>query len=264
MGDLRPDGTGVPPEDGGSHREELPSFPSEWGPVIIPDDASELAEEAQALRRELRRHVRQTALRSALGLRTAPAARSGSGRGRDSSALGVPVVIIAVAVLTTLVSLFVVTLGQQTDDTPPTASPTAAAPAPVTTGASATALVNTWLTDGNGQQVRLGSLLPAVLLLVDRCDCAGLVPQLAAAAPPGVTIVPVAQAATPTDAPNIHALADPNGLLRAMLTDQAAAIPTAAAAILLDRAGTVVATKPAVLTATELTEDVAKLASGPA
>ena len=80
--------------------------------MIIPDDASELDEEAQALRRELRRHARQTALRSALGLRTAPAAHSGSGRSRDSSALGVPVVIMAVAVLTTLVSLFVVTWGQ--------------------------------------------------------------------------------------------------------------------------------------------------------
>ena len=262
MGDLRPDGNGVPPDDGGSHREELPDFPPEWGPVIIPDDAAELDDEAQALRRELRRHARQTTLRSALGLRRIRVDEAGSSDRREPAALGIPAVIMAVAILTTLVSLFVVTWGQHSL-IPPAAGPTGVAPVPATTtGATIPAgLMNTVLNDANGQPVRLGSLLPAVVLLVDRCDCAMLVPQLAAAAPPGVTIVPVAQAATPTSAPNIRALADPGGLLRAMLTNPAQPAPPAAVAILLDRTGAVVATKPAVQTAAELIPDVAKLSA---
>jgi hypothetical protein len=71
----------------------------------------------------------------------------------------------------------------------------------------------------------------------------------------------VAQEATPTSAPNIRALADPGGLLRAMLTNPAQPAPPAAVAILLDRTGAVVATKPAVQTAAELTPDVARLSA---
>jgi hypothetical protein len=258
MGDLRPDGTGVPPEDGGSHRGELPDFPPEWGPVIIPDDASELDGEAQALRRELRRHARQNTFRYAVGLR----GRS-TGRRHESSPLGIPAVIMTVAVLTTLISLFVVVWGHEPTGPSPTSSPTGAAPVPASTmvsGPSTAGLVDAVLLDAEGRQIRVGSLLPAVLLLVDRCDCATLVPELAAGAPPGVTIVPVAQAVTPTGVANIHALADPKGLLRAMLTDPAQHAPVAAVAVLLDSTGHVVAIKLTVQSAAELAPDVAKLA----
>lgn len=265
MGDLRPEGNGVPPDDGGSHRDELPDFPPEWGPVIIPDDASELDDEAQALRRELRRHARQSTLRSALGLHGSQAVRFGPAHRREAPTVGVPVVIMAVAILTTLVSLFVVTWSHQTGGTSGVPSPTGPAPAPVTTTPTAiittAGLVDATLTDAAGQPIRVGSLLPAVVLLVDQCDCATLVPQLAAAAPAGVTIVPVAQVATTTTPANIHALADPKGPLRALLTDQAHPTPPAAVAVLLDRTGGVVAAKPTVLTATELLPDLAKLAA---
>ena len=53
MGDLR-SGNGGTPDDNGSHSHEpLPDFPAEWGPVIIPDDASELESDRQALVREV-------------------------------------------------------------------------------------------------------------------------------------------------------------------------------------------------------------------
>jgi hypothetical protein len=261
MGDLRPDGNGLPPDDGGSHRDELPDFPPEWGPVIIPDDASELDGEAQALRRELRRHARQTTLRSALGLRKPNETHKGPRH--ESSPLGVPAVIMTVAVLTTLISLFVVIWGHQANGPSPSASPTGAGPVPASTAVSGSrpaTLVDTILDDANGQPVRLGSLLPAVVLLVDRCDCAVLVPQLAAAAPPGVTIVPVAEKVSQTNVANIHALADPKFLLRAMLTDPTKVAPTAAIAVLLDSRGAVVYTDASVKTAAELTAQVAKLA----
>lgn len=255
MGDLRPDGNGGPPDDGGSNRGGLPDFPPDWGPVIIPDDASELDEEAQALRRELRRHARQGTFRSALGLSTRP-------RRRQSSPLGAPAVIMAVAVLTTLISLFVVVWGQQTDGPSPSTSPPGAGPVPASTAvsrSSAADLVGTVLNDGADRPVRLSALLPAVVLLVDQCDCVTLVTALAAGAPAGVTIVPVAPKVNETAAKNIHALADPDGLLRALLIDTAHPV-AGAVAVLLDSRGSVVKINTDVRKAEEIAADVAKLA----
>jgi hypothetical protein len=255
-GDLRPDGNGGPPDDGGSNRGGLPDFPPDWWPVIIPDDASELDEEAQALRRELLRHARQSTVRSALGLRE-------KSRARHDSPLGAPAVIMAVAVLTTLISLFVVVWGQQPDSPGPSTSPPGVGPVPASTAVSRTSaagLVDTVLNDAANQPVRLGSLLPAVVLLVDQCDCAALVPALAEAAPPGVTIVPVAMSVTETEVKNIHALADPKNVLRAMLTDPAHPVAPAAVAVLLDSRGTVALIKTDVRKVEEIVADVVKLA----
>src|SRR5574342_980682 len=101
MGDLRPDnGGGWPPEDGGSHRDDLPGLPPEWGTVIIPDDPGALAKEADAVRRELRRAGRGRALRRAVGL--PPAVTSGD----EPGGVSIPLIIMGVAILTTLISLF--------------------------------------------------------------------------------------------------------------------------------------------------------------
>jgi hypothetical protein len=202
MGDVRPDnGGGVPPEEGGSHPQHLPGFPPEWGPVIIPDDASELDDDALALRRELRRTGRRSRLRSVLGI-------PNTGGERPPS-LGVPVVIMAVAVLTTLVSLFVVTWGRQpSQPSPPVASGTRQV-----NGARLGDLV---FADAAGTQVRLGQLFPAVLLLVDDCVCEPLILDVAAQAPAGVTVVPVAVSA-PTlleSRLNVRPLADPDRVLQ--------------------------------------------------
>src|SRR5215467_14246226 len=103
MGDLR-SGNGGTPDDNGSHsREPLPDFPADWGPVIIPDDASELEADRTALYKERRRLARRNRLRAMTG--RPPIGNTPS----DTQPVGVPLMIMAVAVLVTLVSLFVVT-----------------------------------------------------------------------------------------------------------------------------------------------------------
>src|SRR5215831_1701634 len=103
MGDLR-SGNGGTPDDNGSHSHDpLPDFPADWGPVIIPDDASELDADRESLLRERRRQVRRNRLRSVVGRPPMP-----TGPGPTQSA-GAPLLIMATAVLITLVSLFVVT-----------------------------------------------------------------------------------------------------------------------------------------------------------
>lgn len=218
MGDLRPDnGGGPPPEEGGSQPQHLPGFPPEWGPVIIPDDAAELAAESFALRRELRRTGRRSRLRTLLGIPTTGGERPPS--------LGVPMVIMAVAVLTTLVSLFVVTWGRQPS-----------VPSPLDVSASNTAGAGTRLadlvfTDAADSRIRLGGLFPAVILLVDDCLCDPLVLDVADAAPAGVTVVAVGR--TPPvliDPPfNVRALADPDRILQNRY-GATAATPSASAA----------------------------------
>jgi hypothetical protein len=214
MGDLRPNNGGdMPPEDGGGARPgDLPGFPPEWGTIVIPDDASELHQEAAAIRRELRRRSRRDRLRTAFGLGPV---------GRDTPSLGVPVIIMAVAVITTLLSLFVVTWDRR---------PTTPLPGPGGTGsATLTALTDTVLADAGGTRVRLGGLLPAVLLLTGDCDCAALIAAIAAAAPAPVTIVPIGRDAPcpAATAPNIRCLADPD----AAVTSRYSVLPTVSPAI---------------------------------
>jgi hypothetical protein len=202
MGDLRPDNGGdIPPEDGGGARNgDLPGFPAEWGTIVIPDDAAELDSEAAAIRRELRREHRRYRLRSAFGL---------SRTDGEGPSLGVPVVVMAVAVITTLLSLFVVTWDRTRVSSPP----------PSGNGATptATALVDVVLADAGGDRVRLGNLVPAVLLLAEGCDCADLIAALAAAAPPPVTIVPIGRIAPcPVGSrSNVRCLADPEAAVTA-------------------------------------------------
>ena len=200
MGDLRPNnGGGMPPDDGGgAHRGDLPDFPPEWGTIIIPDDAAELDDEAHALRRELRRDSRRSRLRSTFGL--APA-------GQDAPSLGVPVVIMAVAVITTLLSLFVVTWDHRRSATAPVGLGTASV--------TAVPLVSVTLSDAAGARVQLGDVLPAVLLLVQGCDCPELIAAVAAAAPAPITVIPVDRTAACAvgEAPNVRCLADPDGAL---------------------------------------------------
>jgi hypothetical protein len=224
MGDLRPDNGGGTSDDGGTRPGGLPDLPPEWGTVIIPDDASELADEAAALRREIRREQRGVRVRSALGVPANP-------EGQPS--LGIPVMIMAVAVLTTLVSLFVVTWGRQPSTPLP---PVNGASAPTVPGTAAGTLADVVLVDASGVRVRLGTLLPAVFMLVDGCDCAPLVLATASAAPPGVRVVPVAKTAPLiADAPStVRPLADADGLLRSRFAAETATAPASATAIIVD------------------------------
>ena len=76
-------------------------------------------------------------------------------------------------------------------------------------------VVSVTLADAGGARVQLGDVLPAVLLLVQNCDCPELIEAIAAAAPAPITVIPVDRLA-PCEvgaAPNVRCLADPDGAL---------------------------------------------------
>lgn len=210
MGDLQPgNGGGVPPDDG--PYRDLPDLPPEWGAVVIPDDPAELEAEADEVRRELRWEAWRNRVRALVGL--------GPGR-RGEPSLGVPLVIMSVAVITTLLSLFIVTWdnGRSTTPVGPDAAlQQTAPPLPAVT-----------LTDASGSRVRLGDLLPAILLLVEGCDCPELISDIAAATPVLITVVPVsAEAACGVGAEkNVRCLADPAGVITGRYPTAADLAPT--------------------------------------
>jgi hypothetical protein len=252
MGDLR-SGNGGTPDDNGSHsREPLPDFPADWGPVIIPDDASELDPDRQALVRERRRITRRNRLRALVGRPPVP-----TGPGEPQS-LGVPLVVMAVAVLITLVSLFVVTLIRSPANTLGLGSTNRR---PDSTAATSD-LNEINLTDTVGAPVRLGTVLPAVILLVDGCACTLLVNQLAHATPANVTVVPVGHSVPSGTAvaANVRPLADPTGALAARFPHDAKS--GTATAVLVDRSATVRLTLDTVRSADDITSaQLAQLAA---
>jgi hypothetical protein len=207
MGTLGGGNGGNRPPDGGNG---LPGLPPEWGPIVVPDDLSQLAEESERVRRELRdearRRRRRLRWRRLVG-------RDASGR----TAVQLPVLLLAIAVFAGLTSLL--TLGyagsprsgaSRTED-----APSMPAPRPRTVPALD-------LIDADGRAVSLRSLLPAVILLTDGCACDELVRATARAAPEPVSVVVVGDAppAVPsavTGAAPPHALGDPAGELRKLV-----------------------------------------------
>lgn len=188
-----PDDDSYQPADGSSG-EGLPDLPPEWGTIVVPDDPAELAAEATEVRRELRRQAMRNQLRKLVGL--------GPSR-PDATSLGVPIVIMTVAVITTLVSLFVVSWDQARSTAPV---------GPEALQQTALPLTDVTLTDAAGTRVRLGDVLPAMLLLVDDCDCPELISDIAAIAPKPVLIVPIsAEPACARRARNVWCLTDPSG-----------------------------------------------------
>lgn len=211
----KPDAEGHGPADG------LPGLPPEWGRVVVPDDASALAAEAAQIRRELRRRV---------------------GPHGSQRLLGLPLLILLVAVFTTLAGLVVVTwprAGRGTDRP---------APAPYSPPATLAgrALPALDLVDADQAPVPLRGLLPAMIILLDGCPCPDRVSDALAAAPDGVSVVTVTGGRTvpagPTGRRQARALADPAGGLRSFLGQPAR--PGTAAALLVDRAGTVTRVLP--------------------
>lgn len=200
MGTLGESNGGDRPPNG----DGLPGLPPEWGVVVIPDDPAELADEAAAVRRELRYATRQSLWRRRLRFR----------RSSDEPSLGLPLLIMAIAVIATLTSLFAVAWPkpqrQAADDRP--------ARVPDVT-----------LFDDRGDAVRLDQVLPVVVLLVDGCDCLALLGDVAAAADPKLTILAVAREAPRILAPSgatspapavtrVRGLADPTESLRTALS----------------------------------------------
>jgi hypothetical protein len=210
MGDHR-DG-GSPPDDGGEpYARDLPQLPPEWGEIVIPDDLSELDDEVRAVRRELSRQ----------------AARTGD---REPVALRVPIAIMVVAVLMALVSLVVMTWGRAP------VRPTPAVTLSATTSAGAPNLSDVILRDASGSPAALEPLLPAVILLLDRCACPELVRDVALIAPAQLTVVAIGLGpAGDLNYPgNVEVLADPAARLASRFPGRSGSTATA---IIVDAAG---------------------------
>jgi hypothetical protein len=235
--------------------EEMPELPPGWGPIVIPDDPAELAAEAILVRNELRRKALLDDHAGPLGVVSSTTGPTAT----EPTSLRLPLIIMAIAVLTTLTSLFAAAwTGPQRHRVgqvePPRARPTARS------------LPALDVIDATGVTVPLRGLLPAVIMLPDRCSCAVQIAATAAAAPAGVTVVMLTTGtAEPrptlsTSAPGapVRALTDPAGELRAHLT--VTPTPGTATVLLVDAAGDIVRLVPSSTSAEEYRSDLPLLA----
>jgi hypothetical protein len=142
-------------EPGGSDGIENARVPAPWGEVVIPDDISELAAEADQVRRELRRaHLRRRWGRL-IGLTDS-----------NGPALVGPLLIITLAMGVALASLFGGVWPYPSGGNGQSSSRGVGHPVPALT-----------LKDAKGVAVPLHDVHPAVILDVGRCACGGLIAE---------------------------------------------------------------------------------------
>jgi hypothetical protein len=165
-------------DNDGNSPDDLPDLPEEWGVIVIPDDLSELSDEVEAIRAELRQSDRSDRWRRLFdrpGLRQL--------RRLGLALLRAPVLIISMAVLVTVASLF--------------ASAWPGPPRqPVVQRTDDESLPAIDLVGDDGRPVPLRGKLPAVILVTDGCPCEQLISETAAAAKarPQVAVVVIAAA----------------------------------------------------------------------
>ncbi|WFE37175.1 hypothetical protein [Micromonospora sp. WMMD998] len=227
---------GVPDADGQGPPDGLPGLPPEWGRVVVPDDASALADEARQVRRELRRGTRHP-------------------RHPGPVRLGFPLLALVISMLVTLAGLAAVTWPRSNRAGGPTVLPRATTASPPVVGP----LPALDLVGADDTPVPLRSLLPAMIILVDACACTQEVGTAATTAPAGVTVVTVTEgrSAGPAIATGVRPLGDPAGGLRSYL--HLAAHPGTATALLVDRRGTLVRVVPELGPAGDYQADLARL-----
>jgi hypothetical protein len=253
-----PSDNGGWPSDGGSP-DDLPDLPEEWGVIVIPDDLSELDDEVEAIRAELRLAEKPSRWRRFL-------ARPGMRRARRIAAttLRAPVLIISMAVLVTVASLFA--SAWPGPPRQPATQRTA-----TTTDDHSDVLPALDLIDTDGKNVSLRGQLPAVILVIDGCDCAKLVSDTITLVRTEIAVVTISTttaAATgevtpPTGATpqaqgkTVRILHDPAGSVRTQLKLEAA--DGTAAALLVNRDGEVVRKIPRTASVEDLRPDLARL-----
>ncbi|HEY2949912.1 MAG TPA: hypothetical protein VGJ53_16185 [Micromonosporaceae bacterium] len=245
-------GGGTPSDGGGDPFDGLPDLPPEWGTVVVPDDPAELANEAEEVRRELRREGRRNTWRRLFGL---PTTAGGDG---GLPPVRLPILIMSIAVLAALISMFA--LGWQRDAIRPSTRATESTVA-ATTSAKLRNLPALELIDNAGREVALRSLIPSVILLTDGCgDCSGLVQETLAATPFGVGVATVARTSSPPKpaATGVRSLGDPVGELRQAMGLAGDARP---AAVLVDRSGAVLRTVSGVNSVDAYRADLPRLAA---
>jgi hypothetical protein len=237
--------------DGGSP-DDLPDLPEEWGVIVIPDDLSEISDEVDAIRAELRLTREPTRWHRFAGK---PAVRRV--RRIAATTLRAPVLIISMAVLVTVASLIA-------SAWPGPPRQPAAQQTPTTADAPLRKLPALELFGTDGRAAMLNSQLPAVIMVIDGCDCDKLVADTIAAVPPEITVVTVsvvtatatAAGTPPTGATPqaqgktvrvLHSTSDTvRGALRLGKADGTAGV------LLVDRSGTIVRPLPRVASADEI------------
>jgi hypothetical protein len=244
------------PHDGGQS-DDLPELPEEWGVIVIPDDLSELADEVRAVQAELAVSAPRTRWERF-------AARPGVRRLRRIAGAGLraPVLIIAMALLVTVASLFASTWPG------PARSPATQRTATTTDDRDDT-IPALELLGADGRTVALRGQLPAVILLIDGCECAQLVKDAAAEVRPEIAVVtirserPAKGTVPPTGATpqaqgkTVRELRDPTGELRKHL--KLAAPDGTAAAVLVNRGGEIVRREARTVSIAPLRADLARL-----
>lgn len=228
--------------------DDLPDLPEEWGVIVIPDDLSELSDEVEAIRAELKLAERPTRWRRLLN-------RPGMRRARKlaTAALRAPVLIISMAVLVTVGSLVA-----SAWPGPPRQPVTQRTSGPDDQLGS---LPDLKLVDNEGETVQLREHLPAVILVTDGCDCNKLITDTVAAAQNRIQITivviegalspaassavttPATQAAPRPQTPGqsvllLHAL--PSNNVREQLKIGTPADDDTAAALLVDQTGQII------------------------
>jgi hypothetical protein len=261
-----PSDNGGWPSDGGSP-DDLPDLPEEWGVIVIPDDLSELSDEVEAVRAELRLAAKPSRWRRFLN-------RPGMRGVRKVAAAAVraPVLIISMAVLVTVASLFASAWPgpprqPATQRTASTTDDNATG-----TGPAVSTLPGLELIGADGQTVPLRGQLPAVILVIDGCDCERLVSDTIAAVRPEIAVVTVTGApsaatagvgtpptgATPqAQGKTVRALQDPSGTVRSQLKLRKA--DGTAAVLLVDKSGTIVHTYQRIAVVDDLKPELARL-----
>jgi len=261
-----PSDNGGWPSDGGSP-DDLPDLPEEWGVIVIPDDLSELSDEVAAVRAELRLAAKPSRWRRFVNR---PAMRRV--RKVTATAVRAPVLIISMAVLVTVASLFA--SAWPGPPRQPATQRTASTTDDSNTGAGPgfTTLPALELIGSDGQTVPLRGQLPAVILLIDGCDCDSLVADTIAAVRPEIAVVTVTSAratatagvgtpptgATPqAQGKTVRVLHDPSGTARSQL--KLGKADGTAAVLLVDKGGTIVQTLPRIAAVGALKPELARL-----
>ena len=246
------------PPDGGAP-DDLPDLPDEWGVIVIPDDLSELADEVEAVRAELNTDVPATRWQR---FARRPAVR----RLRRAGTLLVrtPALIISMAVMVTVASLFA--SAWPGPPRQPTSQRTAG-----TTDTAGTTLPALEMIGADGQPVSLRSRLPAVIVLTDGCDCAGLIADTVELVKSGTTVLAVSMTAASVSPESRFPTArtpQAQGKTVSFLHDRTGSLRThldlgepdgTAAVVLVDRLGDVVRTLKRTASADEFRPDLDRL-----
>ncbi|MBU2663240.1 hypothetical protein KOI35_06930 [Actinoplanes bogorensis] len=244
---------------GGWSPDDLPDLPEEWGVIVIPDDLSELSDEVDAVRAELRLADPPTGWQRFTGR---PAVRRF--RRFAVTTLRAPVLIITLAVVVTVASLFA-SAWPGPPRQPATQRTASTTPEVVTT------LPALELVAADGQTVPLRGRLPAVILLIDGCACTALISDTIDAVGPEIAVITVsaatasaASAATPptgatppANGKTVRMLNDPTGSLRTHL--RLGAPDSTAAAVLVDRGSQIVRRVPRTVSVDDFRADLARL-----